>query len=49
VLDAMRVEAELASCALRATFGWNSTVEDINAATSSLLKLRERIRAREAA
>ena len=49
VLAAMRVEAELASCALRATFGWNSTVEDINAATSSLLKLRERIRAREAA
>ena len=49
VLAAMGVETELASCALRATFGWNSTVEDINAATSSLLKLRERIRAREAA
>ena len=45
VLTAMGVEAELASCALRASFGWNSTAEDINAAIQSLLKLRERIRA----
>ncbi len=49
VLTAMGVEHELAACALRASFGWSSTIEDVHAATSSLLKLRERIRAREAA
>lgn len=49
VLAAMGVEDALASCALRASFGWNSATEDVQAATSSLLKLRERIRSREAA
>lgn len=45
VLTAMGVEHELAACALRASFGWNSTIEDVHAAVNSLLKLRERIRA----
>lgn len=45
VLTAMGVEHELAACALRASFGWNSTAEDVHAAANSLLKLRERIRA----
>ena len=31
------------------SFGWSSTMEDVNAAVSSLVKLRERARAREAA
>jgi cysteine desulfurase len=42
VLAAMGVEEKLASCALRASFGWSSTMEDVNAAVASLLKLRER-------
>jgi cysteine desulfurase len=45
VLAAMGVETELAACALRASFGWSSTIEDVHAAIQSLLKLRERIRA----
>jgi len=44
VLAAMGVEEELAACALRASFGWSSTMEDMNAAVASLTKLRERIR-----
>jgi cysteine desulfurase len=44
VLTAMGVEDRLASCALRASFGWSSTMEDVNAAIASLVKLRERIR-----
>jgi cysteine desulfurase len=42
VLTAMGVEDELAACALRASFGWSSTMEDVTAAIESLLKLRER-------
>ena len=42
VLAAMGVEDDLASCALRASFGWSSTMEDVNAAVASLVKLRER-------
>jgi cysteine desulfurase len=49
VLTAMGVTGDLAACALRASFGWNSKIEDVNAAANSLLKLRERVRAREAA
>ena len=45
VLTAMGVEHELAACDLRASFGWNSTIEDVHAVVNSLLKLRERIRA----
>ena len=43
VLTAMGVEDKLAACALRASFGWPSSMEDITAATLSLLKLRERV------
>jgi len=49
VLSAMGVEEKLAACALRASFGWNSTMEDVNAAVASLVKLRERVRGKEAA
>jgi cysteine desulfurase len=44
VLTAMGVERDLAACALRASFGWSSTMEDVTAAVASLVKLRERIR-----
>jgi cysteine desulfurase len=43
VLAAMGVDEALAACALRASFGWSSTMEDVNAAVASLVKLRERI------
>jgi len=36
------VEEELAASALRASFGWSSTMEDVYAAIASLVKLRER-------
>lgn len=49
VLAAMGVEEKLAACALRASFGWNSTMENVNAAVTSLVKLRERVRGKEAA
>jgi cysteine desulfurase len=49
VLTAMGVDEKLAACALRASFGWNSTMEDVNAAVASLMKLRERVRGKEAA
>jgi len=42
VLTAMGVEEKLAACALRASFGWSSSMEDVTAAVESLLKLRER-------
>lgn len=42
VLTAMGVEEKLAACALRASFGWSSTMEDVTAALQSLIKLRER-------
>jgi len=42
VLIAMGVDEKVASCALRASFGWSSSMEDVNAAIQSLLKLRER-------
>jgi cysteine desulfurase len=43
VLAAMGVEEALAACALRASFGWSSTMDDVNAAVASLVKLRERV------
>ena len=49
VLTAMGVEQGLAACALRASFGWSSAMEDVNAAVASLTKLRERARAKVAA
>ena len=49
VLTAMGVDEKLAACALRASFGWSSTMEDVNAAVASLVKLRERVRGKEAA
>ncbi|HEY1876731.1 MAG TPA: cysteine desulfurase family protein [Rhizomicrobium sp.] len=44
VLAAMGVEEALGACALRASFGWSSTMQDVNAAVASLVKLRERVR-----
>ncbi|HEX3945868.1 MAG TPA: cysteine desulfurase family protein [Rhizomicrobium sp.] len=49
VLKAMGVSDELARCALRVTFGWNSCAEDADAAIASLEKLITRISARKAA
>jgi cysteine desulfurase len=42
VLAAMGVEEKIAAGGLRASFGWSSTMEDVNAAVASLVKLRER-------
>lgn len=42
VLAAMGVDEKLAACALRASFGWSSTMNDVNAALQSLIKLRDR-------
>jgi cysteine desulfurase len=44
VLAAMGVDEALANCALRASFGWSSTMADVTAAVASLMKLRERVR-----
>lgn len=49
VLAAMGVEEKLAGAALRASFGWSSTMADVNAAVASLVKLRERVSGKEAA
>jgi cysteine desulfurase len=43
VLAALGVDEALAECALRASFGWSSTMDDVNAAIASLVKLRERV------
>jgi cysteine desulfurase len=49
VLKAMGVSDDLARCALRVSFGWNSTEEDADAAIAALEKLLTRIAARKAA
>jgi cysteine desulfurase len=49
VLAAMGVDDKLAVCALRASFGWSSTMDDVHAAVESLRKLRERARNKAAA
>lgn len=49
VLAAMGVDEKLAACALRASFGWSSTMEDVTAAIQSLVKLRERVAGKAAA
>ncbi len=49
VLQAMGVREEEARCAIRVSFGWNSTDGDGEAALASLEKLAARVRARRAA
>ena len=42
VLAAMGADPGLAAAALRASFGWSSTIDDVHAAVESLVKLAER-------
>lgn len=49
VLAAMGVAEDLARCALRVSFGWNSSGDDAEAAVASLAKLIARVAARKAA
>jgi cysteine desulfurase len=49
VLSAMGVNEDLARCALRVSFGWNSTEADADAAIASLSKLLARAKASAAA
>ncbi|HVP83202.1 MAG TPA: cysteine desulfurase family protein [Rhizomicrobium sp.] len=49
VLAAMGVSEDIARCALRVSFGWNSTEADADAAIASLSKLLARAKARAAA
>lgn len=49
VLRAMGVSEALAACALRVSFGWNSTDADVDAALSSISQLLSRAKARAAA
>jgi cysteine desulfurase len=49
VLAAMGVSGDLAGCALRASFGWNSSQADVEAALGSISTLAARVRARQAA
>jgi cysteine desulfurase len=49
VLAAMGVNEDLARCALRVSFGWNSTQADADAAIASFYKLLARAKARAAA
>ena len=49
VLAAMGVSDSLARCALRASFGWDSTEADVDAAIVSLSNLLARVRSRSAA
>jgi cysteine desulfurase len=49
VLEAMGVEYAVASCALRASFGWNSEMGDVEAAVTALTKLWQRKMSLEAA
>lgn len=49
VLKAMGISEEMSRCALRASFGWNSSDADVDAALSSLSGLLTRVRARAAA
>ena len=49
VLKAMGVPDEIARCALRASFGWNSVEDDVNAAIAAIAQLLARAPAREAA
>ena len=49
VLKAMGVSDEIAKCALRISFGWNSLHADVDAAIASISKLVSRARSRQAA
>ncbi len=49
VLAAMGVSDDVAGCALRASFGWNSTAADVEAALLSITNLQARINPRAAA
>jgi cysteine desulfurase len=49
VMAAMGVPEDMARCALRVSFGWNSTTDDADAAIGSLENLLARIAARKAA
>jgi cysteine desulfurase len=49
VLRAMGVSEDVASCALRVSFGWDSTDADVDAALAALAKLLSRARSRVAA
>jgi cysteine desulfurase len=49
VLQAMGVDDELASCALRVSFGWSSVDSDVDAALAALERLVSRARPRVAA
>jgi len=42
VLEAMGIEPALAACGLRASFGWNSEMSDVEAAIAALTKLWQR-------
>jgi len=49
VLEAMGVDGALARCALRVSFGWNSSEADMSAALAAFEKIVARARARAAA
>jgi len=49
VLQAMGVPEALARSALRVSFGWNSTEDDVDSAISSISQLLARVRSRAAA
>ena len=49
VLKAMGVSDEIAKCALRVSFGWNSVDADVDAAIAAIGKLVSRARSRRAA
>jgi len=49
VLRAMGVSEALAGCALRVSFGWNSSEADVAAVLNSISHLRSRVKARAAA
>jgi cysteine desulfurase len=49
VLQAMGVPEAIARSALRVSFGWNSTDQDVDAAISSISQLLARVRSRAAA
>jgi cysteine desulfurase len=49
VLHAMSVPGSIARSALRVSFGWNSTDQDVDAAISAISQLQSRVRSRAAA
>lgn len=49
VLQAMGVPEDMARCALRVSFGWNSSEDDVSVAIASLASLVARVHALEAA